>query len=39
MGHKRIERFMPVQAASMRVRITDSRGTPLISRFAIFRAR
>lgn len=39
VGHKRIERFSPVQAASMRVRITDSRGTPLISRFAIFRAR
>ncbi len=39
VGHKRIERFSTVQAASMRVRITDSRGTPLISRFAIFRAR
>ncbi|MEI7656653.1 MAG: alpha-L-fucosidase [Phycisphaerae bacterium] len=39
VGHKRIERFAPVQAASMRLRITDSRGTPLISRFAIFRTR
>ena len=39
VGHKRIERFTPVQTSSMRVRITDSRGTPLISRFAIFRTR
>lgn len=39
VGHKRIERFAPVQAASMRVRITESRATPLISRFAIFRTR
>jgi alpha-L-fucosidase len=39
VGHKRIERFAPVKAASMRVRITESRGTPLIARFAIFLAR
>jgi alpha-L-fucosidase len=39
IGHKRLERFAPVEAASMRVRITESRGAPLITDFSIFRTR
>ncbi|MBL8764255.1 MAG: alpha-L-fucosidase [Phycisphaerae bacterium] len=38
IGHKRIERFAPVTASGLRLRVTGSVGQPLIRRFAAHRA-
>lgn len=36
VGHKRIERFDPVEVTAVRVRVTESVGDPLITNFAIY---
>lgn len=36
VGHKRIERFDPVEVTAVRVRVTESVGEPLITDFAIY---
>lgn len=39
IGHKRIEKFAPVTAQQFRLRVTQSMGEPIITRFAAYRAR
>jgi alpha-L-fucosidase len=39
IGNSRIVRFDPVDAASVRFRVIESKGTPIIRRFAIYRVR
>jgi alpha-L-fucosidase len=39
IGHKKIDRFAPIEVASVRLRVTESVGEPLIRRFAAFRAK
>jgi alpha-L-fucosidase len=36
IGHKRIERFKPLQAAALRLQVTQSRATPLVRTFAAY---
>ena len=36
VGNKRIERFEPVQASALRVRVEESIGEPVISNFSAF---
>ncbi len=36
VGHKRIERFAPIEAAAIALRVTDSRGTPRIRAFSAY---
>ena len=36
VGHKRIERFEPVEVAAVRLRVTESRATPLIRTLAAY---
>ena len=38
IGHKRIEKFEPVTAQQLRLRITNSKAEPIITRFAAYRA-
>ncbi|MGH9405313.1 MAG: alpha-L-fucosidase [Terriglobia bacterium] len=36
VGHKRIERFPPLEAARVRLRCTESRATPRLAQFAVY---
>jgi len=38
IGHKRIDRFAPVEVAKLRLRCLDARAEPVIRQFAVYRA-
>lgn len=37
IGHKKIDKFVPIRVSAVRLRVTESVGTPQIRRLAVFR--